>query len=116
MNAAKFLIFTKIQFTGRRLVGSGFRNQAMSQACAFSSPSLKAGERYLTSTIGVGRAATAASRSPLSLPYRFVQQSANLSFNSFLNKLFLHVKCFTNITPPLAVENGNGQRLPVRNR
>ena len=29
MNAAKFLIFTKIQFTGRRLVGSGFRNQAI---------------------------------------------------------------------------------------
>jgi hypothetical protein len=31
-------------------------------------------------------------------------------------RLFLYVKCFANITPPVAIENGNGQRLLVGNR
>jgi len=30
--------------------------------------------------------------------------------------LFLYVKCFANITSPVAIENGNGQRLLVGNR
>jgi hypothetical protein len=33
-----------------------------------------------------------------------------------LEGFFLHVKYFANITPPVAIENGNGQRLFVGNR
>jgi hypothetical protein len=42
--------------------------------------------------------------------------AVNLSFNSLLTKLFLYAERFANITPPLAIENGNGQCLLVRNR
>ena len=39
-----------------------------------------------------------------------------LSFNFLLTKLFLYAECFANIAPPLAIENGDGQRLLVGNR